>query len=184
MTLKKINYLYETILLLLQKDRHQRELAKELSTSLTRIQSIIKDLEEMNVIDYKEAGKNHVYYLKKNLIAKSFILNAENYKLTKLLKEYAYMEPIFKEILLKYPDSMILLFGSYAKGTEKEYSDIDLYIDATDETVKSSLKYVHDALSVQVRPFDKDDLLIKEIIKNHVVLQGGEKYYEKLGFFA
>ncbi|MDI3544564.1 MAG: hypothetical protein PWQ28_845 [Candidatus Woesearchaeota archaeon] len=96
MTQIKVNYAYEVILLLLKKEMHQRELAKELKTSLTRIQSILKELMDINALDYKEIGKNHVYFIKKNLISKSLILNAENYKLIRLLRKHTFLEPLFR----------------------------------------------------------------------------------------
>lgn len=182
MTQKKINYLYEVLLCLLKKNMHQRELAKELKTSLTRIQSILKELREINAIDYNETGKNHVYFIKKNLISKSLILNAENYKLIKLLKKYPYFGPIFKEIIIKCPKSIILLFGSYAKETERKDSDIDIYIDITNQKIKKEIQNIYPTLSIKIGKFNLDSLLIKEIIKNHIIINNGEEYYEKIKF--
>ena len=180
---KEVNYTYETLLLLLKKEMHQRELAKELQTSLTRVQAVLKKLRDINVVDYKEAGKNHVYFIKKNLVSKSFILNAENYKFAKLLRAHPILEPILQEIIDKCPIKMIVLFGSYAKFIPKNESDIDIYLDTTDIKIKDKLKSINDNLSIQIRDFDTKDLLIREIIKNHILIRGGEEYYEKLEFF-
>jgi predicted nucleotidyltransferase len=179
----KINYVYEVLLLLLKKESHGRELSKELKTSLSRIQSILNELREYNVLDYKEVGKNHIYFIKKNLISKVYILNAENYKFVRLLNKYAVLEPLFQEIIEKYPSRMIILFGSYAKFISKKDSDIDIYINTSDKKIKDELSKINNDLSIQIREFNKEDLLIKEIIKNHVIIQGGEEFYEKFGFF-
>jgi len=40
----KVNYEYEILLSLLKKNMHGRELAKELKTSLTRVQSIFNEM--------------------------------------------------------------------------------------------------------------------------------------------
>ena len=101
MTQIKIDYKFEVLLLLLKENMHGRELAKELKTSLTRIQSILNELRQHNVLDYKSEGKNHVYFIKKNIIAKTYVLNAENYKLAKMLRKYPIFEPLFKEIIEK-----------------------------------------------------------------------------------
>lgn len=183
MTQIKVNYAYEVILLLLKKEMHQRELAKELKTSLTRIQSILKELMDINALDYKEIGKNHVYFIKKNLISKSLILNAENYKLIRLLRKHTFLEPLFREISERYPNKMILLFGSFAKGTEKKESDIDIYINTTNQKIKETIQKMNDLISVKIGKFNPDDLLIKEIIKNHIIISGGDEYYEKIKFF-
>lgn len=182
MTQIKVNYKYETLLLLLKKEMHQRELSKELKTSLTRVQSILKDLRDINAVDYKESGKNHIYFIKKNIISKSLILNAENYKLMRLLRKYPYLESIFREIIKIYPKEIIILFGSYAKGREKKDSDIDIYINTTNHKIKEEIQKIYDALSIKIGKFNPEDLLIKEIIKNHIIIKGGEKFYENIKF--
>jgi len=183
MTQIKINYEFEVLLHLIKKDMHGRELAKELKTSLTRVQSILNELRLSNVLDYKVIGKNHIYFVKNGLVARSFILNAENYKIAKILSKYSYLEPIFKEIMQKYPDLMVILFGSYAKSIPKDESDVDIYIETNDKKIKDSISNINDKLSVKIGDFNKDDLLIHEIIRNHAIIQGGEAFYEKLGFF-
>ena len=182
MTQIKFNYEYEVLLYLLKKEMHGRGLAKELKTSLTRVQSILNELRQINVLDYKTEGKNHIYFIKKNLVAKAFILNAENYKLAKTLAKYSILEPIFQDIIEKSQCDLIMLFGSYAKGIPKEGSDIDIYIETRDAKVKEAIKSIDHSISVKIGKFNKEDLLIREIIKNHVIIHGGEIFYEKLGF--
>ena len=179
----KVDYKSEVLLSLLKQEMHGRELAKVLKTSLTRIQSILNGLRKSNILDYKVEGKNHIYFIKKNLLAKTLILNAENYKLVKLLCKYPYLEPIFKEITQKYPNQMIILFGSYAKFIPKEESDIDLYLDTNDKEVKETINHINEKINIKIGKFNKEDLLIQEIIKNHIIIQNREKFYEKLGFF-
>ena len=83
----------------------------------------------------------------------------------------------------KYPDLMVILFGSYAKSIPKDESDVDIYIETNDKKIKDSISNINDKLSVKIGDFNKDDLLIHEIIRNHAIIQGGEAFYEKLGFF-
>lgn len=181
MTQIKVNYTYEALLLLLKKEMHGRELAKELKTSLTRVQSILTELREINVLDYKAVGKNHPYFIKKNLVAKSFVLNAENYKLANIIRANPELEPIFQDIIKRSKTGLILLFGSYAKRSQKRESDI--YIDTTSRKTKEDVQNVYGSISVKIGKFNPDDLLIKEIIKNHAIIKGGEEYYEKTKFF-
>ena len=179
----KINYYYEIVLALLKKEAHGRELAKELKASLTTIQRALLDLMSYNVLDYKTEGKNHVFFMKKNLVAKTFVMNSENYKLAKLLRRYSFLEPLFKEITERYPNLLIVLFGSYAKFIPREGSDIDIYVNTSDEKAKENIEKLHDNINIKIGKFNKEDLLIQEIIKNHVIIQGAELYYERLGFF-
>lgn len=183
MTQIKINYNYEILLLLLKKEMHGREIAKELHTSLTRVQSKLTELRNLNVVDYKIEGKNHIYFIKKNLNSKSLIINAENYKLTKLLTKHPELEPLFEDIIQKSKTNLIILFGSYAKFKEKEGSDIDIYIETINPKIKEEVQNIYDLISVKIGKFNAEDLLIKEIIKNHIIIKGGEIYYEKIKFF-
>ena len=182
MTQIKINYLYEVLLFLLKKKTHGRELAIKFNTSLTRIQSTLTELRALNVIDYKIEGKNHIYFIKKNLISKALILNAENYKLTKILSTHPHLEPIFEDIIQKSKSELIILFGSYAKETATKESDIDIYIKTTNEEIKKKTEIIYDLLSVKIGEFNTESLLIQEIIKNHIIIKGGEKYYEMVKF--
>jgi len=161
MTQIKINYQYEILLLLLKKQMHGRELAKELKTSLTRVQSILAELRSINVLDYKVEGKNHVYFIKKNLVSKSFILNAENYKLAGILCKYPELEPVFQDVIKKTRCSLILLFGSYAKSTPGKDSDIDIYIETTDQKVKEEAQKIYSPISIKIGMFNPEDLCRK-----------------------
>ena len=183
MTQIKVNYLYEIILFLTKKKTHGRELAKELQTSLIRVQSLLTELREANVLDYKIQGKNHVYFIKKNLTSRSFVLNAENYKLARILSKHDHLEPIFQDVIKKVRSGLVIMFGSYAKGTEKKDSDIDLYVETASQKTKREIQDIYDMISVKTGKFNPDDLLIKEIIKNHAIIKGMEDYYEKIKFF-
>ena len=78
---------------------------------------------------------------------------------------------------------MAAIFGSYAKGTAKKDSDIDLYVETEDKTLKRRLELLDSRLSVKTGEFDANHLLIKEIIKDHVIVKGVERYIEKTWVF-
>ena len=78
---------------------------------------------------------------------------------------------------------MIILFGSYAKGIPKLSSDIDIYLETNNSKIKTKIKEINSKLSIKIGKFDTKSLLIKEIIKNHVIIRGMEDFYERAGFF-
>lgn len=180
----RINYQYEILLSLLKKEMHGRELSKLLKISLKIIQKGLNELRTYNVIDYKVEGKNHVYFIKNNFIAKTYIINAENYKLIKIMHNYKILMPIFQDIIEISKCNLIILFGSYAKEIPRENSDIDIYIETNDIKVKENVQKINDLIGVKIGSFNTDDFLIKEIIKNHVIIKGAEEYYEKIKFFG
>ena len=109
---------------------------------------------------------------------------AENYKIIKILIKYPSLRRIIEKIQNIPSVKIATLFGSYAKNVAKENSDIDVYVDTKERKLKYELEQIDSRLSVKIGEFDKENLLIKEIIKNHIILKGVEEYYEKIGFFS
>ena len=104
----------------------------------------------------------------------------ENYKLIKFFEKYPHLEPLFEDIIKKCGSKLIILFGSYAKGIPKQESDIDIYIETKEQNLKKKAEEIDSKLSIKIGKFNQDSLLIKEIIKNHVILNGVERFYEQL----
>ena len=78
---------------------------------------------------------------------------------------------------------MAIIFGSYAKGLAHKDSDIDVYLETEDNILKNKVKEINSRLSIKTGKFDVKSLLIKEIIKNHVIIRGLEDFYERVEFF-
>lgn len=176
----------EIILLLLKGNKHLREIARDLKISHSTISRKLNKLIKENVLDYKKEGKNKVFFIKKNLKAKNSVFRAERYKLNKILSKYPKLEIILEEILNNIPYnevSMLVLFGSYAKGLAKKTSDIDIYINSTNKKIKQIIENIHSDINVKIGEFNPESLLIKEIIKNHIILRGVEEFYERIKFF-
>ena len=136
-----------------------------------------------NILDFKKEGRNKVFSVRKNLQAKNYVFNAERHKMIKLLKKYPELGIIIGEILKKSKENLIVLFGSYAKFLAKADSDIDVYIETRNRKSKNELESIHSKIKVKIGDFDQDSQLIKEIIKNHIILKGVEIFYEKTKFF-
>jgi predicted nucleotidyltransferase len=178
------DYTMEIVLELLKKENHVRGIAKALGTNHMTISRRIKELHKKNIVDYNEQGKNKTYFLKKTAEAKAYLMMAEHYKFVKTLEKYGSLRIVVDKIQKNKKIELALLFGSYAKGLAKHESDIDIYLDTTDRKIKQEIESVDAKASVKIGEFSADNLLIKEIIKNHVILKGGERYYEKIGFFS
>lgn len=81
-----------------------------------------------------------------------------------------------------YPNqvSFCVLFGSYAKGTAKESSDIDLYIDCS----LTGLNFVGLIETLRLRLHKRIDLIRPSELKNNVdltneIIRGGVKIYDE-----
>jgi predicted nucleotidyltransferase len=178
---QKIDIELEIVLILLKGKTHLREISRLISVPHATLMRKLNRLVDEGVLDYILEGRNKLFFLKKNLKSKNYIFNAERYKLIKLLNKYPKLSTIFDEILNKNNNSLIILFGSYAKFSAGSKSDIDIYIDGTKKN-KEELEEINSKIRVKIGHFDKDSLLIKEIIKNHIILKGVETFYEKISY--
>jgi predicted nucleotidyltransferase len=169
----------EIILVLLRGKSHLREISRDTKRSPATIFRKLNEMAKNNIVDYKSEGKNNVYFIKNNLLAKKVVYEAENYKLIKLLHKYPDLSVILNEVLTKEKSDIIILFGSYANFTTNKESDIDIYIETNNVKVKNEMKNIHSKINTKIGDFDINSPLIKEIVKNHIILRGTEKYYEK-----
>lgn len=174
------DYKLEIILELLRGENHPRAIAKKLETNHMMVVRKIKDLLKENVVDFKQIGKNKTYFLKNTAEAKSYIIKSEHSKLIKVLRKYPELRSIIDKIQDNSKINLAILFGSYAKETAGKESDIDLYLETRDRNIKKNLEQLNNKLSVKIGEFKKESLLAKEIIKNHVIIKGVEKYYERI----
>jgi predicted nucleotidyltransferase len=156
-------------------DNHIRGIAKDLDTNQTLILRKIKELEDRNVVDFKFFGKNKVYSLKDTIEAKEEIMILEHYKLIEIINVYPRLRYIVEMIKKRDDVYVAVLFGSYAKMSANDRSDIDIYIDN-----KIDIEKIDSKISAKYGVFDKDSYLAKEIIKNHVIIKGVEKFYDVL----
>lgn len=178
------DYKLEIVNQLLKSESHVRSLANKLGTNHMTVQRKIKLLFGENVVDYREEGKNKVYFLKRNPEARSYVFMAEHYKLIQTLKKYTYLRNVIGKIQRDKSIKLAILFGSYAKHESKKDSDIDIYIETKNKRIKQGLERIDSKLSIKIGAYDRKNLLIKEIEKNHVIIKGVEEFYEKNEFFG
>ena len=183
MVQNKNNLELEIILVLLKNRTHLREIARILKEPHSTILRKINELVMENILDYTKEGKNKIFFIKNNLKSKNYIYSAEIHKLNKILKKYPELSIIFEDIKKNFSKGMIILFGSYAKDNPKKDSDIDIYLETNDSKIRDKLKEINSKLSIKIGKFDITSLLIKEIIKNHVIIKGLEDFYERIDFF-
>ncbi len=173
----------EIILTLLKDKSHVRSIAKQLNRPHSSVLRKLNRLRDENAIDFKKEGKNKVFFIRKTIQAKSYVFSAESYKMSTTMKQYPELSVIMDSMLKVCREKLIILFGSYAKGTAKKDSDIDIYIETNDVKAKEKVESLHSKISVKIGNFETDSPLIREIIKNHVIIKGLDEFYEKTGFF-
>ena len=119
----------EVILELLKERGHARELSKKLSIPLTTLLRILQGLQRKNVVEYRQEGKNKVYELRKTPEARIYVLNAENYKLLKVMRKYSQLTSIIKKIQENRDVKLAVLSGAYAEMKAGKDSKIEIFIE-------------------------------------------------------
>ena len=177
------DYKTQIIQYLLKKECHIRGLAKELGTNQTTVARKINELYKENAVDYRQEGKNKVFFLKKTIEAKQYAYIAEMRKLIGAVKRYPRLRTITEEIRKNKSIRLALIFGSYAKSAAGTESDIDIYIETKSRKVKDEVSKIDSKLSIKIGSYDRQSPLIREIEKNHIIIKGVEEFYEKSQLF-
>ena len=167
------------------------EVAKSLNEYYSFVHRTVNKLIKDSVIAKEKAGKSHLCSINLSsektvaLIQLSEIENKNDfYNSNKELK--VILEDFVKSAESTAKPISIVLFGSYAKSTATEESDIDILLiskakAAIDKMTKEAYaKYGKEINALLMTPGDfkkqKDKAIIKEIIKNHCVLYGVENF--------
>src|SRR3989344_6803500 len=172
---------------------HVREMAKLIKKSHVTLLPHLKALEKDKILTSKTRGKNKVYSINfENIITKNYLTLSETVETTAFLEQIFLIKKITKEIFNLNLSGTIMLFGSYAKKTFQEDSDIDLFYlgqitDKEIQNMKALGKIYGKTINVKksiLKNFEsglrKKDPLITEIIKNHIILQNPEQFVNAL----
>jgi predicted nucleotidyltransferase len=169
------------------KQYYIREVQKLLKISPRTAQLILEDLEKKTVLESKKKGKIRVYEIKKSRIAKEYLVLKELYKRIYFLESNLLIKEITEKIT-PHVKGIFIIFGSYAKGTQKEDSDLDVFITGSyNRNITNEISKLY-GLKISVRNyphniFEKkigDSILLKEIIDNHVIILGTEDFVDKV----
>jgi predicted nucleotidyltransferase len=169
---------YDIVSNLIKQDNHIRSIARCLNTNQTTIARKVEELEKQNILDFRIEGKNKVYFVKKNLETREYLKIIEHHKLLLIIESYPRLRQLIEKIHLNKQIKLAIIFGSYAKNNVDKNSDIDLYIETKSNELKKLMEITDSKLSVKIGKFDINNLLAKEIIKDHIIIKGVDLYYE------
>ena len=168
---------------------HVREIAKLIKKSHVTLLPHLKSLENDNILIPKTIGKNKVYSLNfKNIVTKNYLTLSETVESTIFLEQVFLIKKITKEIFDLDLPGTIIIFGSYAKRTFNDDSDIDIFYlgqitdKEIDEIRKVGKTYGKTINVKKTTPkgfnsgLRKKDHLIIEIIKNHIIIQNPDQF--------
>ena len=180
--LKIINYLGKNLHQLFTMNALSKATKVPYATFYRTIQEM-KDLVKIQTI-----GKSKIISLNiDNASIKSYLAISSEEEKKEFLKKHPIISKIASELNTK---DTLVLFGSYAKGNQRESSDIDLLIinKKGDKTISFS-KYellfkkkinpifvTHEEFIGMIK--DKAENVGKQALKGHIILQNPESFWE------
>jgi len=154
-------------------------IAKKKNLNQKTVSNYLNKLEKEHILKSKTQGKNKLYAL--NLdnkeIAANFIIAVEHLRTVNFYKKNILIKEIAEKLKL-HINGMAIIFGSYAKNTQKKDSDLDiLVIGKCDEKEINKLSNIY-KIEVNLKIYSKLewDFLTKEVIKNHIIIKNAEQF--------
>jgi len=158
--------------------------------SYQRVHEAIKFLADREILKVEKYGNSSIA---------SILLGSQSIPVLSYLEE---QEALIKKIpniekileFREFLDDIVLVAGSYAKGTQTKQSDVDLVIISKDNAFKKQklienltltfLPKIH-AISFTYKDFkemllSKEENFGKEAFKNHLIFRNARRYYELL----
>lgn len=186
---KLIKFLIEA-----KEDMSIMAIAKAVKMDYKNVFLIVKRLEKQGVITIRKFGASNIVQLKKSVHPLMFEAEYERRKEILRNKNILVMLNRIKESM-KSSMYVLLLFGSYAKRTHTEKSDIDLMFIVPDTREQYMESKINDVVKMTPLPmhhfiFTESQFLDmaeakgfnvgKEAVKTNVILHGIETYYEMM----
>ncbi len=158
-----------------------RVIARKLKMNQKTVSNILNNLEKENILKFSQEGKNKYYFLNKfNSNIKEIIKLIEIEKKIEFIGKNNKLNDLFNKLEEK-AQGILLVFGSYADYTNDKKSDLDIFImgkisntDDLEELYNTKINIIKS----EKEKFNKEEHIIKEIIKNHIVLKGVEEFIE------
>ena len=186
---KKIKFTENTLQVLslftndFNREYYIREVEKLLKISPRTAQLILEDLEDKGIIESKTKGKIKTFKLNSSKFTQRYLAFVEQYKAIAFLEKKLLIKEIIEKII-PHIKGIGIIFGSYVKGLEKEGSDLDIFITGSynNDEIKRVSKNLGIEISIKCYPlktFEKNltkDILLKEVLKNHIVFLNVEQF--------
>lgn len=161
------------------KKTYGRDISKKLKMNQKTVSNILNKLEKENILKFTIEGKNKYYYLNKlNPHIKEIIKLIEINRKIKFIDNYKRYSDLFAKLETR-TDGILVIFGSYANFSANEKSDLDVLFVGKYQELKDLEELYNikiNIVKIDKKKFNKDNILIKEIIKNHVILNGIEEF--------
>jgi len=157
-----------------------RDVAKKLRMNQKTVSNTLNELEKEDILKFTHEGKNKYYYMNEFYpYIKEIIKLIEIQRKINFLKKYDKLKGLFSK-LENQSEGILIIFGSYANFNANERSDLDIFVtgDISIEDLETSYNIKINIIKSSKKGFNKNEHIIKEIIKNHIILMGVEDFVD------
>jgi len=158
-----------------------RDVAKKLKMNQKTVSNILNELEKDNILKFTQEGKNKYYYLNEFYpYITEIIQQMEIQRKINFLEKYEKIKELFLK-LEKQSEGILIIFGSYANFSATDKSDLDVFIMGNIKEIGDLGEFYNIKINVvksDKKRFNKNEHIIKEIIKNHIILKGTEDFVD------
>ncbi len=172
-----------------KKPKTIREISKKINSDYRITHTAVQRLLEKAILISETIGKSSLCELNTKYYGIE-IYKAENERKEDILKTRN-VNQLCKEIMNKTGSSffIFLIFGSYAKKTSKNVSDIDIIFVSNEKNFEEKISNIVSLLplKIHVLVFTEEEFIrmkdskklnvIKEVIENNIIIYGIENYY-------
>jgi hypothetical protein len=171
-------------------------MAKLIGKTHVSLLPYLKEFEENKILLSKQIGKNKIFSLNlENKEVKELLSLSEKKKTLEILNKNPFIKKIYNEFTPVNPYGCLILFGNYVSETEIRENIISLlYIGEINENEKKKIKEFGNIygkkinlLSGTLEQFKhqllKQSSLIKEVIKNHIILYNHDIFINEIWRF-
>ncbi|MBI4739841.1 nucleotidyltransferase domain-containing protein [Candidatus Woesearchaeota archaeon] len=168
-----------------RRTHYIREVERLLHISSRSAQLALRFLEQKTVLESTTRGKIRMYSIRVGPASRNYLIIAEIHKEILFVEKNVFMKDIIEKIT-PLINGIAAIFGSYAKGTQKEDSDLDVFVAGSCKAnrIKELSRLYGIKINVKTYPpalFKSklgEDPLINEVLENHIVIKGAEKFIE------
>ena len=156
-----------------------RDVAKKLKMNQKTVSNILNSLEKENILKFSIEGKNKYYYLNRfNPNIKEIVKLIEIQRKIEFLGGYKRFRELFNK-LDERAKGILIIFGSYADYSANEKSDLDISIIGNIGNI-GDLEQLYNIkiniVKISEKDFNKEDTIVREIIKKHIILKGEDEF--------
>lgn len=172
----------------LKRKLHLREISRLSKLPLKTTSNHLRRLEKIKIIRSSLIGRHKYYELNlDNIKTKFLLIQTEIYRTSIFLSKYSVFKLFLNEV--KPNNFMIVVFGSFAEFTATKNSDLDMLIisDKSLELPFYLIPYNIHEINLTSEEFlhslEKDEVLMKEIITNHIVLYNHSYFVDSIWWY-